>query len=414
MFRLAVFNLRDIVRYLFYLVAAVAVIYMVNRYFFSRKNDIKRVEVFDFIEKQAVGLIDVGFPQIKEVEEANDKSVETSNMPLEDEEEDFEDSFLVGLINTQISVAKRDVNKNNSKENLNNIDSDEDSIDGIVSTGDNKEGIQDNNNDENNRKTKNIEDIKANDDTEIVTQNPLVDAYTDMYGSVKIKNETSFTLSDDVLNPEGLNIDNKNILIFHTHTCESYTSSDIYPYTPTGSYRTTDLNYSVARVGDELEEYLKSYGFNVRHDKSYHDYPAYTGSYSRSLATVQSILDEEKYDIIIDLHRDAIGSRPDYAPTVRIGDEYAAQVMFVMGSNGGGLYHPNWSSNLKFAVKVQETANEKYPGLFKPIIFRNSRYNQHLGKAACIIEVGSTGNTLEETLVSMKYLASVLDSVLIN
>ena len=86
--------------------------------------------------------------------------------------------------------------------------------------------------------------------------------------------------------------------------------------------------------------------------------------------------------------------------------------MFVMGSNGGGLSHPNWSSNLKFAVKIQQKANELYPGLFKPIILRNSRYNQHLGKAACIIEVGATGNTMEQTLSSMKYLGKVMEEAL--
>ena len=43
------------------------------------------------------------------------------------------------------------------------------------------------------------------------------------------------------------------------------------------------------------------------------------------------------------------------------------------------------------------------------MIVRNSRYNQHLGKAACIIEVGATGNTLEQSMASMKYLAKVLD-----
>ena len=48
-------------------------------------------------------------------------------------------------------------------------------------------------------------------------------------------------------------------------------------------------------------------------------------------------------------------------------------------------------------------------GLFKPIILRNSRYNQHLTKAACIIEVGATGNTMEQCLNSMKYLAKVID-----
>jgi stage II sporulation protein P len=179
-----------------------------------------------------------------------------------------------------------------------------------------------------------------------------------------------------------------------------------------GNYRTTDLNYSVARVGDELTNYLGNYGFNVNHNKNYHDYPAYTGSYTRSLATVQNSLKEFSSDIIIDLHRDAIGSDENYAPLVKIGDDYCAQLMFVMGTDGGGLSHSNWSSNLKFAVKIQEKANELYPGLFKPIILRNSRYNQHLGKAACIIEVGATGNTLEQTINSMKYLSKVMSEAL--
>ncbi|MCI8482088.1 MAG: hypothetical protein HFJ27_03230 [Clostridia bacterium] len=77
----------------------------------------------------------------------------------------------------------------------------------------------------------------------------------------------------------------------------------------------------------------------------------------------------------------------------------------------GGLQHLNWQQNLKFAVKVQQKADELYPGLFRPIIVRNSRYNQHLTKAATIIEVGATGNTMEQCLVSMKYLARVLNEV---
>ncbi len=179
-----------------------------------------------------------------------------------------------------------------------------------------------------------------------------------------------------------------------------------------GSYRTTDLNYSVAKVGDKLEENLKNLGYNVKHNKTYHDYPAYTGSYTRSYATVKEILNSFNSDIIIDLHRDAIGSRSDYAPTVKIGEDYCSQLMFVIGTNGGGLNHPNWNSNLKFATKIQEKANELYPGLFKPIILRNSRYNQNLGKAACIIEVGATGNTLEQSINSMKYLAKIINEAI--
>ena len=262
---------------------------------------------------------------------------------------------------------------------------------------------------EENKQEKEVEFAKGKEETKVTTKNPIADAYTKRYKGVKIKNETGYDLSDEDLNYDKLKIDKSNIIIFHTHTCESYTSSKKYSYTPTGNYRTTDLKYSVARVGDELTNYLKKYNFNVTHNKTYHDYPSYNGSYSRSLSTVSGILKKTKADIIIDLHRDAIGSYSGYAPTVKIGDDECAQIMFVIGTDGGKLKHPNWKSNLQFAIKIQEFANKEYPGLFKPIILRNSRYNQHLGKAACIIEVGSTGNKLEQCLNSMKYLSKILN-----
>ena len=69
--------------------------------------------------------------------------------------------------------------------------------------------------------------------TEVVTVNPLQERYDRDYKGDKIKNETDFELTDDILNPEGLNINTNNILIFHTHTCESYSQSKLYSYEET-------------------------------------------------------------------------------------------------------------------------------------------------------------------------------------
>lgn len=184
-----------------------------------------------------------------------------------------------------------------------------------------------------------------------------------------------------------------------------------YEYEATGNYRTTDLNYSVARVGTELTNYLKEKEFNVTHNTTYHDYPAYSGSYARSLNTLEGLLEGKNTQLVFDLHRDAVGSSNEYAPTIKINDNYVAQIMFVIGTNGGGLEHPNWVQNLKMAVKIQEKANEMYPGLFRPIIIRNSRYNQHLTNGSSIIEVGATGNTMEQCILSMQCLSNVLAEV---
>ena len=234
--------------------------------------------------------------------------------------------------------------------------------------------------------------------------------YTDEYNGVFINNGTNYQLTQEMLTPD-VEVNKNKVAIYHTHTCESYTPTEKYQYTASGNFRTIDLNYSVSRVGDELEKALNSYGCTVIHDRTYHDYPAYNGSYSRSLITAQNMLSANPdAEIVIDLHRDAIADET-YGPRVKIGDEYVSQLMFVIGTDGANSAHTNWLQNLKFAIKVQQKANELYPGLFKPIILRNSEYNQHVAKAACIIEVGSTGNTLEESMGAMKYLARIIEEI---
>lgn len=257
-------------------------------------------------------------------------------------------------------------------------------------------------------------DVSGQQETQVLEQNNKTDRFTNNYGSVKIKNESSYNLTSEMVTP---NIDFKNkkdIVIFHTHTCESYTPTPQNNYDGGGKYRTTDLNFNIARVGTELTNTLISKGYNVIHDKTIHDSPAFTGSYNRSLDTAKNVLSKTKAELVLDIHRDALGNNNQYAPCVKIGDEIVAQIMFVIGTNGGGLEHDNWNNNLKLAIKIQEKANEMYPGLFKPIMLRDSRYNQHIARGASIIEIGATGNTLEQCIGSMKYLAEVISQVMVN
>ena len=254
------------------------------------------------------------------------------------------------------------------------------------------------------------QDELDNKETKVIDDNNINEKYTNKYKNVKINNQTSFDISSILENASYTVTNNKKVAIYHTHTCESYTPTEVNNYEMTDSYRTTNLNFTVSRVGDELASELEKYNFNVIHSKTYHDYPSYNGSYGRSLTTLESILSQNKdVEIAIDLHRDAVGSNSKYAPSVQIGDEVCAQVMFVIGTDGSGLLHNNWRQNLQYAIKVQSIADELYPGLFRPIILRNARYNQHLTTASTIIEVGATGNTLEQCLASMKYVANVLN-----
>lgn len=380
MFNVAVVNIKDILKYLVTITITLCLVMSVTRYFSSLNEEGNlNQKISEIMQSTLLTCLDETLPAIKETNHELNNS---------DEDQINETTILGSLLKVELAMftepEKIEV-ADNQKENVTSNEEIETTVP--------------------------IESISEGVQTEVVTQNPLSDNYTVECNGVKIKNETSYELTQEMLS-QRIEVDSSNILIFHTHTCESYTSSEQYQYTPTGNYRTTDTNFSVARVGNELSKYLTQYGYNVTHNATYHDYPAYSGSYNRSLNTVESVLQSQGSDIIIDIHRDAIGSKPDYAPTVKIGEDYVAQLMFVIGTNGGGLWHPNWSENLQFAIEVQEKANELYPGLFKPMILRNSRYNQHLGKAACIIEVGATGNTLEQSITSMKYLSKVLDEVL--
>ena len=248
---------------------------------------------------------------------------------------------------------------------------------------------------------------------EKVTERNYKENYNMTHGTVRINNQSDYDLSEDMLDATNTKIsNNKKVLIYHTHTCESYTPNEEYNYTMTGNYRTTDNNFNVVRVGEELKKYLEKKNFTVVHNMTYNDYPSYSGSYNRSLTNIQTDLENNPdTDIVIDLHRDAVGDGASYGPTVKIDGKSVAQLMLVIGTSGGGLEHPNWNENLKRAIKLQEKANEMYPGLFRPIIIRNSRYNQHVRSAACIIEVGATGNTLDECLLSMQCLANILEDM---
>lgn len=368
MINLAVIELKDIVKYLIKITITIVIVIALTKFFSSFKTKLN-------IDKNSfLSCLDIEIPSIKL---ANNK----------------EENIQANIQDKKPLKMALDVEL------------------GVLSSIENEEKVVENKKEESEEETEEIKEAETGLNTEVI-ENNVPEKYTSEYNGVKIRNETDIKLTKEMLTPN-VNVNTENIVIYHTHTCESYTPTENYKYKASGNFRTLDINYSVARVGTELTKYMKHYGYNVIHDTTLYDYPSYSESYDRSLKAVAKILQEnENTDILFDIHRDAIGDS-SYAPTVKIGDDEAAQLMFVIGSNGGGSEHDNWNENLKLAIKIQEKANELYPGLFKPIILRNSRYNQQLAKGASIIEVGATGNTMEQCLNSMKYLSKVLSEVLV-
>lgn len=372
----AVINIKDLFKYFIKIIIIISIIFIVTKFLSSSSKNMRQVLLSRVNNNFLITCLEDTIPVLK--------SNETR------EKRNFK---LISIINVELAGLKPGI-----------IEKQPENIQVAQNIEDNEKTI------EKNTISPKVE-ISKIATTQAVTDRNFISAVTNHYNTTKIDNQSNYTLTEDMLIPDVEITNKKDILIYHTHTCESYTPCDTYNYTMTGNYRTTDSNYNVIRVGTELTTCLMNKGFSVVHDGTYHDYPSYSGSYARSLETASRLIEEKPAEIVIDLHRDAVGNGDTYGPTVMVNGERVAQLMFVIGTDGGGLNHPNWVHNLKVAIKIQEKSNEMYPGLFRSIIIRNSRYNQHIAGGASIIEVGATANTLGECLLSMQCLANVIEEV---
>lgn len=241
------------------------------------------------------------------------------------------------------------------------------------------------------------------------------------YNKVYLKNNTGSTINIKTLLEKKLSfkIDKNNkpqVLIMHTHTTESFMLEERDYYTEDDTSRTRDSKKNMIAIGDIIEQKLKAAGIGVIHDTTIHDYPAYSGSYTRSAATITDDLKAyPSIKIVIDIHRDSItaNNKEKIKPVVKIDGKNAAQVMLVMGSQTGGITnYPNWKENLSLALKYQQTLEVMYPGLARAITLNSGKYNQNLTKGSILLEVGTEANTLDEAKRGAAYAGEALVSLL--
>ena len=231
---------------------------------------------------------------------------------------------------------------------------------------------------------------------------------TTITGGLTIKNQTDFNVDIQAIldagTPIRLPAHGIQILIIHTHSSEAYTQAGLDRYAPSDTCRTEDPAYNIIRVGDELTKIFEAAGLTVLHDTGVYDYPSYTGSYSRSGAAVASILTEHpEIAVVIDMHRDALGSGDGVYKTMAEEDGLvASQVMLLVGTDGSGLEHPHWRDNLSLALTLQQAVTKVHPTLMRPVDLVPQRYNTHLTRGSLILEVGSSGNTLQEALSAIR------------
>lgn len=208
------------------------------------------------------------------------------------------------------------------------------------------------------------------------------------------------------------NSDKPQILIYHTHSRETFSDS-----------REGIEDDTVVGLGAYLTKVLtEKYGYNVIHDKSHYD--IVDGRLDRNLAYncakpgIEKILEKNpSIEVVIDLHRDGVGSDAKRVTTIN-GKEVAQLMLFNgLSTNSKGekisyLDNPYMQDNLAFSLQLQLEGRELYPGLMYKNYLKAYRYNLHLRKKSILVETGNQNNTISEVKNAMDLLADILNNVL--
>lgn len=201
------------------------------------------------------------------------------------------------------------------------------------------------------------------------------------------------------------------VLIYHTHTTETYELLDRDFYTNERNIRSDNAKENVVRVGEEICKVLEENGYKTIHDKTVYD-ESLNGAYDRSRENISKILkDNPSIQIVLDVHRDSIYQKDNskIKTVTEIDGRKAAQIMLIAGCEDGNVTDfPNWQKNLTFAVNLQEKITSDNKTLTRPLMFCSRKYNMDLVPCALSVEIGTDANTLSEAVYSAGLFANSL------
>ncbi|MDR2903699.1 MAG: stage II sporulation protein P [Clostridiales bacterium] len=205
------------------------------------------------------------------------------------------------------------------------------------------------------------------------------------------------------------------ILIFHTHSQEDFIDS-----------KPGEEADTIVGAGSVLADILaRDYGVGVVHDFGQYDVVGGENvrgeSYERMAPNVRKIL--AKYpsvEVMIDLHRDGVPANTRLV--TEINGETVARLMFFngilcerVGERGqpvANLPNPYLKENLAMSLKMQLTANERYPGFTRMLYLKPYRYSLHMRPKSLLVEAGANTNTVDEVKKAMAPLAEILYAVI--
>lgn len=204
------------------------------------------------------------------------------------------------------------------------------------------------------------------------------------------------------------------VLLYFTHSHEAYepmTKAVDGKVAVSHQHQTEN----VMKMGEKLRGLLQVHGVEAEtlevdnmKEMAKKNMP-YHRAYESIRPFVKKRLSENKYDLIIDVHRDAVG--PEMTTAVHEGERYA-KVAFVVGMD-----HAGYKNNEIITKQLQTKMEERIPGITRDVISKggagvDGKYNQDLHPNIILVELGGIGNSEDELNRTVAIIAEAVGEML--
>ena len=139
-------------------------------------------------------------------------------------------------------------------------------------------------------------------------------------------------------------------------------------------------------------------------------YSTFYQSYAISRKYLEEYINKyNDFDLVIDLHRDALDREYSY---VTIDGVNYAKILFVQG-----VRYDHYKDNLDLVTRISDMVNSKYKGVSKGIMikdkdYQHDNYNQDLSSHAMLLELGSNNSTWDEVNNTINILIPIFKEVI--
>lgn len=192
----AVINVKDLFRYILKFLIIISIIFFITKLLKTldlKNQKISIKENSNNIKKQIneysfTKCLDISIPLIEYGKEENKKEKKFTNRKILAMGASILDESI--LNNTDLVIDKEELTIDDTEELVNKVAT-----------------------------------LPENATTEAVQENNITPKVTSSYNGVQINNQSDYEITEDMLIPDVEITNKKDILIYHTHTCESYTPS---------------------------------------------------------------------------------------------------------------------------------------------------------------------------------------------